>query len=175
MVLGLGPFLTGRALDINDFTALFSLFGIIPRLFILVILNSLFAGAIPPPSDSALRRRSHLRQLPIILGIKVLPKFDLISFNLYCRWCQRFNPAGGIAAHGALRVTANARCSLRRWPVRHSLRILLLDGRALATTRPRGRPVVATMKLEHSLLVRSFQCPFGQSLKMPPKASGNRS
>jgi hypothetical protein len=94
MVLGLGPFLTGRALDINDFTALFSLFGIIPRLFILVILNSLFAGAIPPPSDSALRRRSHLRQLPIILGIKILPKFDLISFNLYCRWCERFKSCG---------------------------------------------------------------------------------
>lgn len=106
MVLGLGPFLTGRALDINDFTALFSLFGIIPRLFILVILNSLFAGAIPPPSDSALRRRSHLRQLPIILGIKVLPKFDLISFNLYCRWCEKFNPAGGIAARICKTCTA---------------------------------------------------------------------
>jgi hypothetical protein len=34
IVLGLAPFLTGRALDVNDSTALFSLFGIIPRLFI---------------------------------------------------------------------------------------------------------------------------------------------
>jgi hypothetical protein len=44
IVLGLDPFLAGRALDANGPAVLFSLLGIIPRLFISVsILISLFA------------------------------------------------------------------------------------------------------------------------------------
>jgi hypothetical protein len=66
-------------------------------------------------------------------------------------------------------VTANARCSLRRRPVQPGLRILRLDGPASAT-QPPGLSVVATMQLKLSLLVCSFPCPFGRSLKMPPKA-----